>query len=243
MRAPSRRASSWSTSGSSSSESTRALWRRCSTRPLFDCVTAQAVADERIVEFDAVCGGDRQVAIRAGSGNAITASRAPINSRNRATDELKAGAQLDLLDQRADHLVQRLKLARPARRGLVQPCVLDRDCRLCGEQRDDLLVLGRERLAACSSRSNRGCRRRLRASSPGPRGTSPSTDGSAGTRPTADRRPASRGGAGVASLISTPRMPRPRGSAPIAACCSVSIPVVTNRSSAPPDSSITPSAA
>ena len=36
---------------------------------------------------------------------------------------------------------------------------------------------------------------------------------------------------GVASLTSTPRMPRPRGSSPIARCVSSSMPVVTNRSS------------
>ena len=35
---------------------------------------------------------------------------------------------------------------------------------------------------------------------------------------------------GLASWISTPRIPRPRGSSPIAACVSASMPVTTNRS-------------
>src|SRR5438552_3825210 len=48
---------------------------------------------------------------------------------------------------------------------------------------------------------------------------------------------------GTVSLINTPRIPRPRGRSPIAACVSASTPVVRKRSSALPLWSITPRAA
>jgi hypothetical protein len=46
-----------------------------------------------------------------------------------------------------EDLVERLELARPARRRLVELRVLDPDGRLTGEQRHALLVLPGERLA------------------------------------------------------------------------------------------------
>ena len=48
---------------------------------------------------------------------------------------------------------------------------------------------------------------------------------------------------GFASRMSTPRIPRPRGRSPIAACVSGSMPVVRKRSSPCPVPSMTPSAA
>src|SRR5262249_2268155 len=53
-----------------------------------------------------------------------------------------------LADQRVGDLVQRLELAKPARRRLVQSRVLDRDRSLGGEQLRELLVLVGEVLAA-----------------------------------------------------------------------------------------------
>ena len=50
--------------------------------------------------------------------------------------------------ERVADLGQRLELLEPARRGFVEPCVLDRDRGLRGEQRDELLVLGGEIVAA-----------------------------------------------------------------------------------------------
>ena len=131
----------------------------------------------------------------------------------------------------------------PARRRLVQARVLDRDGGLGREQRDELLVLAREVLAALPSRSGRGSRRRRRGAGSARRGTSASAGGAAGSRPSAGRSSGRAAGAAAASLISTPRIPRPCGRSPIRSCVSASMPVVRKRSSARPDGSITPSAA
>ena len=73
--------------------------------------TAQAVADERFVELDAVCGGDQQVALgRRVRERDHRQSRADQVSEP-CTDELEEVLQLHLLDERADDLVQRLELA------------------------------------------------------------------------------------------------------------------------------------
>ena len=60
-------------------------------------------------------------------------------------DELEHPSDVDLGDERARDLVQRLELLQPAGRRLVEPCVLDRDRGLGGKQRHELLVLVRER--------------------------------------------------------------------------------------------------
>ena len=99
---------------------------------------------------------------------------------------------------------------------------------------DQLLVLVGEVARRRPSRSDRGCRTRRRGARSGARGTTSSVDGSAETPPSADRRAMSCSRSGCASRISTPRMPRPCGRSPIAACVSASKPVVMNaRATAP----------
>ena len=56
-------------------------------------------------------------------------------------DELELARHVHLTGERGSDLVERLELARPPRRLLVQAGVLDRDRRLRGEQRDHLLVV------------------------------------------------------------------------------------------------------
>ena len=80
--------------------------------------------------------------------------KAPVGTRSSDHDRLRAdqlaeplgdqsehARQLDLGQERVPDLVQRLQLAEPARRRLIEPRVLDRDRGLGGEKRDDLLVL------------------------------------------------------------------------------------------------------
>ena len=87
------RASSWATSGSSSSESTRALCRRCSTRPAFDRVAAQAVPEERFGSgLDALDRGDLEVAVRAPASAIERDARADQLAHARA-DELRAAGR------------------------------------------------------------------------------------------------------------------------------------------------------
>ena len=128
-------------------ESTRSLRRRSSTRPLFESAGASVVADEllRAARRRRSPSGARPPP----SGSAIATSRAveqlaqPVARRARA-----AAARSISLDERVADLVQRLELARPARRRLVEARVLDRDRGLRGEQRDELLVLLGEVAAA-----------------------------------------------------------------------------------------------
>ena len=54
-----------------------------------------------------------------------------------ARDEVEEAIQVELHGERVADLDERLELAQPARRRLVQPRVLDRDGGLRGEQRDD----------------------------------------------------------------------------------------------------------
>ena len=63
-------------------------------------------------------------------------------------DQLEQGGELGLACHGVADLGQGLELREPARRRLVQARVLDRDRRLRGQQRDELLVLAREVLAA-----------------------------------------------------------------------------------------------
>ena len=138
-----------------------------------------------------------------------------------ARDELEQRRQLQLGSERVADLVQRLELAQPARRRLVQTCVLDRDGGLRGEQLRQLEVLVRERPRRLPSRSGRGSRTRRRAGGSG----TPRNDFIGGWL---RGKPTERGSvamsssrSGCASRMSTPRIPRPRGSSPIAACVSV----------------------
>ena len=69
--------------------------------------------------------------------------RAPISSRSLRRDEVEQRFELQLADERAADLVERLELLRPGRRRFVQAGVLDRHRGLCGEQRHQLLILRR----------------------------------------------------------------------------------------------------
>ena len=86
-------------------------------------------------------------------------SSAPLGSSDRdearveqlaqpAGDEVEQPVEVGLGRERVADLVQRLELARPAGRRLVEARVLDRDRRLAREQLDELLVLLGEVLAA-----------------------------------------------------------------------------------------------
>ena len=141
-------------------------------------------------------------------------------------DEAEQRLELELAGERVADLVQRLELAQPAGRRLVEPRVLDRDRGLGGEQLRQLLVLLGERPAALllgqvqvpvgdaakqDRHAEEGLHRRVVRRE---------------TRPSAGRRRGRRAAAACASRISTPRIPRPRGRSPIAACVSASMPVV-----------------
>ena len=65
-----------------------------------------------------------------------------------ARDQLEQAVELELSGDRITDLVQRLELAQPAGRALVQASVLDGHRCLRGEKLHELLVLGREVLAA-----------------------------------------------------------------------------------------------
>ena len=63
-------------------------------------------------------------------------------------DETEQRLELELPREGVSDLVQRLQMAQPSRRGLVQPRVLDRDGRLGRKQLRELLVLVREGASA-----------------------------------------------------------------------------------------------
>ena len=160
-------------------------------------------------------------------GTAIRTRRAWTSSRRRAATRSRSRERSVSETSAFDDLVQRLELLQPAGRGLVEPCVLDRDCGLGREQRRQFLVLVGERHASrllgevevsvrdpaeqdrdAEERAHRRVVRR-------------------GSRPSADPARSSRR-RGFASWISAPRIPRPRGRSPIAAFVSSSIPVTMN---------------
>ena len=228
---PSRRAACWSISGSSSTESTRSLRPRSSTRPAFEPLSSSSHPD------DAVARSRPRLPRRAASspsGSAISTSRASTSSRSRRATRASSGSSSSSDGERVADLVQRLELAQPARRALVQPRVLDRDRRLRREQLRQLLVLVREVLPALllgqvevpvGDAAQHDRHAEEASSSAGGCGGKPTERGSSA-------RSCSR--SGFASRISTPRIPRPRGRSPIAACVSASMPVVRKRSSAWP---------
>ena len=144
----------------------------------------------------------RTAARRRRPGSSTATRRASSSSRSRRATRSSRRSSVGLRRERVADLVQRLELPRPLRRRLVQPGVLDRDGRLRGEQRDDLLVLLGEVLAARLLGQVEVAVGDARAAGSARRGTCASADGSAGSRPSADPR---RGrAAGAAS---------PRGSA------------------------------
>ena len=141
-RAPIWRATSCSISGSSRTESTRALRAARKTRPVFDSKTSVWSPSKALgsVSTDSV---DAQLAVArrqpdredAGVDQGVQA----------AGDEIEDRLRLNLRRQRVPDLVEGLELPRPASGRLVEACVLDRHGRLRGEERDDLFVLLGER--------------------------------------------------------------------------------------------------
>ena len=141
---PARRAGasrSGSTSGSSSTESTRAPAPRVNTRPLFERSTSSRVADQRRrllsrrrPRSEQPSPSPRQRSRRSGVEQLAQPSR----------DECRSRASSISLSIAFAISFERLELVRPRVGRLVQPRVLDRDGGLRREQRDDLLVLVRE---------------------------------------------------------------------------------------------------
>ena len=84
---------------------------------------------------------DPQVAAAGGDRDHHQLARRSARAAARRSAEQRR--QLRLAGDRVADLGQRLELAQPARRRLVQARVLDRDGGLGGEQRDELLVLAR----------------------------------------------------------------------------------------------------
>ncbi len=130
-------------------------------------------------------------------------------------DEIEQPVEVGLGRKGVADLVQRLELARPPRCCLVEPGVLDRDSRLTGQQRHELLVLFGEGLAAGllgqveiavghAAEQDRHAEERAHRRVTGRESDRSSDPG--------------RGRAGAeecASWINAPRMPRPRGRSPI----------------------------
>ena len=85
---------------------------------------------------------------RRPAGSAITTSSASISSPSRVAIRSSSGPSSVSPASALPTSVSDSSWREPARRRLVQPCVLDRDRGLGGEQRDELLVLGGEVLAA-----------------------------------------------------------------------------------------------
>ena len=130
-------------------------------------------------------GREPQVVAAARQGDGDDAAR-PTQLAQPADDEVEQPLEIGLGRKCVADLVQRLELARPAGRRLVEARVLDRHRCLAGEERDELLVLVRELLAALLLGRGRGCRRRRRAAGSARRGSCASADGPAGSRPSAD---------------------------------------------------------
>ena len=177
----------------------------------------------------AVGGGDRERV--AGPGSAISTSRASTSSRRRRATSSSSGSSSiseasALPISFSDSSWRSQRVADSYRRG-----VLDRHRGLGREQRVELLVLVGEVLAALLlgqvEVSVGDAAQRIGHAEE----ASSSAGGARGSRPSAGRRSGRRSRSGSASRISTPRMPRPRGRSPIAACVSSSIPVVRKRSS------------
>ncbi len=131
-------------------ESTRSLVPRSSTRPVLEPPIASAMPDEPVgVLILAVRGGDPKLAAtRHGKRDQHEASFD--ETAEPARDELEQAVELELSCDRVADLVQRLELAQPAGRALVQASVLDGHGCLRRQELHELLVLGREVLAVLS---------------------------------------------------------------------------------------------
>ena len=122
-----------------------------STRPTFDRVLLELVADEP--------GGELGV-LTVGGGHAEHAAFGREDGERKSrvgqipeplADEGQQARDVGLVDDRSHRLVKRLELARPPCRRLIETRVLDRDGSLRREERDELLVVVRE-VAALLSR-------------------------------------------------------------------------------------------
>ena len=179
-------ADSWSTSGSSSSESTRSPRRRSSTRPLFEPARLELRADDLARR-------------RSPSAASITSVPSAVGQRDRddprvdqlaqaARDQLEQARQVDLGRERVPTSFS-ASSCRDQRRGrLVQARVLDRDRRLAASRptssSSSLGEVGAARLLGQVEVAE-GDRR---AAGPARRGSCASADGSAGSRPSAGPR-------------------------------------------------------
>ena len=121
-------------------------------------------------------------------GSAIRTSFASTSSCSRRATRAEQRLELELGRERVPDLVQRLELAQPAGRALVQTRVLDRDGSLRGEQLRQLGVLVAEVLAACLLGQIEVPVRDAPERRSARRGTTSSAGGSAGTRPSGGRR-------------------------------------------------------
>ena len=111
--------------------STRAALRRAEREPQPDQLLGRLAARGRL---------DAQR--RRASGSAISDDARVDELAQPRRRSARAGAARSISRrERVADLVQRLELPQPARRRLVEACVLDRDRGLRGEQRDELLVL------------------------------------------------------------------------------------------------------
>ena len=136
---------SWSTSGSSRTESLRSLRRRSSMRPLFDPCRVVAQPTSSAAPSPAAA------AKRSSSGplgSATVTSLAPSSSRSRRQTRSSSRSRSVSVARALPISFSDSSCARPPRCCLVEPGVLDRDGRLTGQQRHELLVLFGEGLAA-----------------------------------------------------------------------------------------------
>ena len=131
-----------SASASPSSESTRSLRLRSNTRPSFDDSTATSLSPPGLCPHRAR-PPPRPAAPHPAPREGDRDDPRPDQLPQPARDEVEKPRQLDLRGQRVSDLRQRLELARPPRRGLVQARVLNRHRGLRSEQLHDLLVLPR----------------------------------------------------------------------------------------------------
>ena len=135
---PQRRAASWSISGSSMHRvdalAAPALEHGARLRALGDLRPPQRL-------LRVLAGGRCDAMVPSGARERDHHEPCVDELAQPRRDQAQQRDEARLADERRRDLVQRLELARPPRRGLVQPRVLDRDRRLAREQPDELLVV------------------------------------------------------------------------------------------------------
>ena len=136
---PIRRAALWFTSESSRIESTRSLCARSRMRPTFDPCSSSWFPTHLVGTTRAVGGRHAQGLLRVRERDEHQPRVHELAQV--ARDHGQQRLELELGGERVADLVDRLELAEPARRRLVQARVLDRYRCLRGEEPDELLVL------------------------------------------------------------------------------------------------------